>query len=329
MTGAAGFIGSNLVQHLLALGQHVVGLDNFATGHARNLEDVQAQVGEEAAARLTFFEGDIRDVDTCRQACEGVAFVLHQAALGSVPRSLRDPLTSHAVNVDGMVNLLVAAREAGVGRFVHASSSSVYGDHPGLPKVEEAIGTPLSPYAVTKRAGELYAEVFRRSYGLETVGLRYFNVFGRRQDPNGPYAAVMPRWIDRMLKGEPCEIYGDGETSRDFCYVDNVVQANLRAALAPAESTGAVYNVAFGERTTLTELFYLLRDGLQALGYPVPQDAPRYRDFRPGDVRHSLADISAARRALGYAPTHSVREGVDETLAWYVNHRHLIASPTA
>lgn len=318
VTGAAGFIGSNLVQRLLEGGQHVVGLDNFATGHARNLDDVKALVGPEAAARFSFVEGDIRDLDACHRACAGVDFVLHQAALGSVPRSIKDPLTSHLVNVDGTLHLLLAARDAGVKRFVYASSSSVYGDHPGLPKVEGAIGTPLSPYAVTKRTGELYADVFQRSYGLETVGLRYFNVFGRRQDPNGPYAAVMPRWIDAMLAGRPCEIYGDGETSRDFCYVDNAVQANIRAALAPSESTGAVYNVAYGERTTLTELFFLLRDGLRALGHDVVQDEPVYRDFRPGDVRHSLADISAAREKLGYAPTHSVREGLTETLAWYV-----------
>src|SRR5690606_23539043 len=265
VTGAAGFIGSNLVEHLLRLGQAVVALDNLATGHRRNLDEAAAEAaaeaGEGAAGRLAFLEADVRDLDACRRACDGVDVVLHQAALGSVPRSIADPLTTHAVNADGTLNVLAAAREAGVPRVVLASSSSVYGDHPALPKVEDQLGTPLSPYAVSKRVGELYAHTFGLHYGLETVVLRYFNVFGKRQDPDGPYAAVIPRWIAEMLAGRPCTIYGDGETSRDFCYVANVVQANLLAATAPPEAAGRVYNVAYGERTTLKELHAALRDG--------------------------------------------------------------------
>ncbi len=316
VTGGAGFIGSNLVERLLSLGQKVVVLDNLATGHQRNLDQVLAAVGEDGRARLQFITGDIRELDTCRRACEGVDRVLHQAALGSVPRSLKDPLTSHAVNVDGTLNMLLAARDAGVRRFVYASSSSVYGDHPGLPKVEDRIGKPLSPYAVTKRVDELYAQNFADAYGLETIGLRYFNVFGRRQDPNGPYAAVIPRWISALLAAQPTVIFGDGETSRDFCYVDNVVQANLLAACAPpkSEAVGGIFNIAYGARTTLTELHGLLRERL-----PVKDAAPPdYQPFRPGDVRHSLAETAKAQTLLGYAPTHSVAQGLDETMEWYV-----------
>ena len=315
VTGAAGFIGSNLVEALLQMGQTVVGFDNFATGHRRNLDDVVERVGA-AAQRFTFIEGDVRDAAACRAACEGIDHVLHQAALGSVPRSIADPQTSHEVNVNGTLNMLIAARDAGLARVVYASSSSVYGDHAALPKVEDAIGTPLSPYAVTKRTNELYADTVARHYGLQTVGLRYFNVFGRRQDPEGAYAAVMPKWVAALLRGETCVVYGDGETSRDFCYVDNVVQANLLAATA--SGANGVYNVAVGERTTLNELFELLRNGLAALGDPAIADATlETRDFRAGDVRHSLADISRARADLGYAPTHTLRDGLAATLEWY------------
>lgn len=320
VTGAAGFIGSNLAEALLRLGQTVVGMDNFATGYRRNVEAVREAVGEEAAARFRFVEGDIRDLDACRAACEGADVVLHQAALGSVPRSIEDPLATHAVNVDGFVHMLVAARDAGVPRFVYASSSSVYGDHPGLPKVEAEVGTPLSPYAVSKRTNELYARTFQDHYGLETVGLRYFNVFGRRQDPEGAYAAVIPKWIGQLLGGERPTVHGDGETSRDFCYIANVVQANLRAALAPAGATNAVYNVAFGARTTLNELYAAIVGTIAAQrpGLNLPAE-PVYGPFRPGDIRHSLADVSAARERLGYDPTHAAREGLDEAIEWYLD----------
>ncbi|MFN3597227.1 MAG: SDR family oxidoreductase [Rubricoccaceae bacterium] len=321
VTGAAGFIGSHLTETLLALGQDVVGLDNFATGSRRNLE---AAAGDHP--RFRFLEGDIRNAAACAEACAGVDVVLHQAALGSVPRSVADPLTSHQVNVDGFVNMLLAARDAGVRRFVYASSSSVYGDHPALPKREGEIGTPLSPYAVTKRVNELYARTFQDHYGLEAVGLRYFNVFGPRQDPEGPYAAVIPRWLGQMLAGQRCTINGDGETSRDFCYVANAVQANLRAAAAPSEATGRVYNVAVGDRTTLNTLHDHLGRALVALGALPEAPAPAYAPFRAGDVRHSLADVSAARDALGYAPSHRIGEGLAETVAWYAA-QHAPATP--
>ena len=326
VTGAAGFIGSNLVEHLLKLGQIVVGLDNFSTGHRQNLADVRSCVGDEAWARFRFIEGDIRDMAACHAACAGVDFVLHQAALGSVPRSLEDPITSNASNVTGMLNMLVAARDARVTRFVYAASSSTYGDHPGLPKVEDRIGRPLSPYAVTKYVCELYAGVFQRSYGLETIGLRYFNVFGRRQDPDGAYAAVIPKWVMRLLRGEPCRLHGDGETSRDFCYIDNVVQANVLAATANGPATDEVYNVAFGQRTTLNELFALIRDGLVPYSPDVAGAEPLYGDFRPGDVRHSLADIAKARERLGYAPAFSVADGMRLALGWYAG-QHGAAQP--
>ncbi|HEX6751242.1 MAG TPA: SDR family oxidoreductase [Longimicrobium sp.] len=320
VTGAAGFIGSNLTELLLSLGQEVVAIDDFSTGRRENLEDVAERVGPEAAARLRFVEDDIRDLDACRAACRGVDYVLHQAALGSVPRSLKDPLRTHDVNVNGFVNMLAAARDAGVRRFVYASSSSVYGDHPALPKREEVTGEPLSPYAVTKATDEAYAGVFRRAYGMDCVGLRYFNVFGRRQDPEGAYAAVIPRWVGRLLAGEPCELFGDGETSRDFCYVDNVLQANLLAATTPETAREhAVYNVACGERTTLNELFRLIRDGLAAIRPEVAEAGPRYLDFRAADIRHSLADIGRAARELGYQPRWRVAEGLAETLRWYAD----------
>ncbi len=318
VTGAAGFIGSALVETLLYLDQVVVGLDNLSTGHRANLEDVKRLVGNERWRSFDFVEGDIRDPEDCRRACDGADYVLHHAALGSVPRSIEDPVATNDSNVTGFLNTLVAARDAGVSRFVYAASSSTYGDHPGLPKVEDSIGRPLSPYAVTKYVNELYADVFARSYGMETVGLRYFNVFGRRQDPEGAYAAVIPRWFAALLRGEPCTINGDGETSRDFCYVGNAVQANLLAALTTDEAAvNQVYNVAYGERTTLNELFALVRDQVSK-DRPEAADAePVYRDFRPGDVRHSLADISKARDLLGYAPTHSVRDGLSEARVWY------------
>jgi UDP-N-acetylglucosamine 4-epimerase len=319
VTGVAGFIGSNLLEALLRLGQKVVGLDNFSTGKRENLDEVRAAVGGEAWARFQFREGDTRDLETCRQACTGVNYVLHQAALGSVPRSIAQPIESNASNVSGILNMLVAARESGVGRFVFASSSSVYGDHPGLPKVEDQIGNCLSPYAVTKRVGELYAEVCARTYGLEFAGLRYFNVFGARQDPEGAYAAVIPKWIKAMLTGETVIINGDGETSRDFCYVQNVVQANVLAATAPgAEAANQLYNIAVSGQTTLNDLYGFLRERLLQFCPDLRGAKPEYRDFRPGDVRHSNADITKARRLLGYEPTHDLKQGLDEAVGWYV-----------
>jgi UDP-N-acetylglucosamine 4-epimerase len=319
VTGSAGFIGSHLVQQLLTLDQSVVGLDNFATGHRRNLDDACAQVGADRWSRHRFIEADIRDAGACRLACRGVDVVLHQAALGSVPRSIADPAATHGSNVDGFLNVLVAARDAGVRRFVYATSSSVYGDHPALPKVEDAIGRPLSPYAVTKLVGELYADVFARCYGTQSIGLRYFNVFGARQDPEGAYAAVIPRWVRAMIVGEPVVINGDGETSRDFCYIDNAVQANLLAAMTddPA-AIGQIYNVAVDERTSLNQLFELLRDAVAARLPRVAQLAPVHGDFRPGDVRHSRADIGKARHLLGYAPTHRLADGIDAAIPWYL-----------
>jgi UDP-N-acetylglucosamine 4-epimerase len=321
VTGVAGFIGSHLLEALLKLDQHVVGLDNFATGHQRNLDEVQSLVRPEQWARLRFIRGDIRDLDTCRQACAGVDLVLHQAALGSVPRSVQDPITTHDVNISGFLNMLVAARDAKVKRFVYAASSSTYGDHPGLPKVEERIGKPLSPYAVTKAVNEMYADVFDRTYALQSIGLRYFNVFGPRQDPNGAYAAVIPKWIASLIAAEPVYINGDGETSRDFCFIANTVQANLLAALStdPA-AVNQVYNVAVGDRTTLNELYGHLRQALLPR-FPHLQDAvPQYREFRAGDVRHSLADIGKAYNLLGYQPTHRVAEGLGLAMTWYVDH---------
>jgi UDP-N-acetylglucosamine 4-epimerase len=319
ITGVAGFIGSNLLETLLKLDQQVTGLDNFATGHARNMDEVRQIVGSERSRNFTFIEGDIRDRADCQRACAGVDFVLHQAALGSVPRSLADPLATHDANVTGFVNMLVAARDAKVGRFVYAASSSTYGDHPGLPKVEDVIGRPLSPYAVTKYANELYADVFARCYGVNSIGLRYFNVFGPRQDPDGAYAAVIPRWIGQFMRREPVYINGDGDTSRDFCYVENAVQANLLAATtAKPEALNRPYNVAVAERTTLNELFEMER-ALLVEHFPWVRDArPHYRDFRDGDVRHSQADISRARDLLGYAPTHRIGDGLKEAMGWYI-----------
>lgn len=321
ITGVAGFIGSNLLEALLKLDQRVVGLDNYSTGHHRNLGEVKALVQPGQWARFTMSEGDICDLKTCHRACDGADFILHQAALGSVPRSIEKPLDSHASNVTGFLNMLVAARDSKAARFVYASSSAVYGDHPGLPKVEAETGRCLSPYAVTKSVNELYANVSALCYGLPAIGLRYFNVFGPRQDPEGAYAAVVPKWIAAMIRNEPVYINGDGETSRDFCYVANVVQANLLAAMGSnPDAVNQPYNVAAGERTTLNALFDLLRQRLLPHFPRLKTFKPAYRDFRSGDVRHSLADISKARALLGYEPTHRVADGLDEALEWYRKH---------
>ena len=319
ITGVAGFIGSNLLETLLSLGQRVVGLDNFSTGFQHNLDEVQGLVTVEQWQQFTCIKGDIRDLETCTQACAGVDYVLHQAALGSVPRSIEDPILTNENNLTGFLNMLVAGRDAKVTRFVYAASSSTYGDHPGLPKVEDAIGRPLSPYAVTKYVNELYADVFARTYGFKTIGLRYFNIFGRRQDPNGAYAAVMPKWFSGLIKGEEIFINGDGETSRDFCYIDNCVQANILAACAENEDAlNQVYNVAFGERTTLNELFTMIKDRVADVHPEVKSINPTYRDFRAGDVRHSLADISKSETLLGYKPEFSVKAGLDRAAQWYI-----------
>jgi UDP-N-acetylglucosamine 4-epimerase len=314
VTGSAGFIGSHLLEHLLRAGQNVVSLDNFATGHRSNLREVEEAVGPEAWRRHRFIEASIVDPEACREACREVDIVLHQAALGSVPRSITDPVPTHQTNVTGFVNMLVAAREANVARFVYASSSSIYGDDTTLPKVEAITGEPLSPYAASKQTNELYADVFARCYGMNTVGMRYFNVFGSRQDPEGAYAAVIPRWIRALLTGDAVEVNGDGETSRDFCYVANVVQANLLAALTEnPRAVNQVYNIAVGENTSLNRLLDILRS---LLG--VDTEAV-YRPFRPGDVRHSLADVGRARELLGYEPTHSLTSGLRESLSWYIS----------
>jgi UDP-N-acetylglucosamine/UDP-N-acetylgalactosamine 4-epimerase len=319
VTGAAGFIGSNLVETLLRLEQPVAGLDNFSTGKHPNLEEIRQSVSARQWERFHFIKGDIRRLETCQQACQGVEFVLHQAALGSVPRSLEDPLHTNESNVTGFLNMLVAAREAKVKRFVYASSSSIYGDHPGLPKVEEVIGRPLSPYAVTKQVNELYADVFGRCYQMETIGLRYFNVFGPRQDPEGAYAAVIPRWIAAMIENRPATIHGDGSATRDFCYVANAIQANLLAATAQnREAVGQVYNIALNSRTSLNELFQMLRHKLTPACPHLENYEPVHGPERPGDVRDSQADIEKAWRLLGYRPSHTVEQGIDAALEWYL-----------
>lgn len=324
VTGVAGFIGSNLLETLLTHDQLITGLDNFATGHQHNLDQVREIVGEKKWANFKFINGDIRDLATCHKACEGVDFVLHQAALGSVPRSLEDPINTNTANIDGFLNMLVAARDAKVKRFVYAASSSTYGDHPGLPKVEDQIGKPLSPYAVTKYVNELYADVFARCYGLQSIGLRYFNVFGPRQDPDGAYAAVIPKWIAAMVRNEDLYINGDGETSRDFCYIKNVVQANLNAATTEnASAINQIYNIAVGDRTTLNQLLEFIRENLATHFKHLESFKPIYRDFRAGDVRHSLADISKAQNLIAYTPTYHVREGLTEALDWYLANLHL------
>lgn len=319
VTGVAGFIGSNLLETLLKLDQRVVGLDNFATGHQRNLDEVQSLVTQEQWARFHFIKGDIRNLQDCQQACLGVDYVLHEAALGSVPRSINDPITTNSANIDGFLNMLVAARDAKVKSFTYAASSSTYGDHPGLPKVEDVIGKPLSPYAVTKYVNELYAEVFARCYGFTTIGLRYFNVFGKRQDPDGAYAAVIPKWTAAMIKGEDVFINGDGETSRDFCFIENTVQANLLAATATDEAArNQVYNVAVSGRTTLNTLFEDIRSSLIRNGVIYDKNAV-YREFREGDVRHSQADVSKAQKLLGYSPLFDIIGGISKAMPWYIS----------
>jgi UDP-N-acetylglucosamine/UDP-N-acetylgalactosamine 4-epimerase len=323
VTGVAGFIGSNLLETLLKLNQRVVGLDNFATGHQRNLDEVQTLVTPEQWAKFSFINGDICNLADCQKAATGVEYVLHQAALGSVPRSVADPITTNATNISGFLNMLVSARDAKVKRFVYAASSSTYGDHPALPKVEDTIGKPLSPYAVTKYVNELYADVFGKTYGLQSIGLRYFNVFGPRQDPYGAYAAVIPKWISSMIKNEPIYINGDGETSRDFCFVNNAVQANLLSAtVQTTESVNQVYNVAVGDRTTLNELYAQLKANLHPLHPHLQDSQPVYRDFRAGDVRHSLADISKAATRLGYTPTQRIGQGLVWAMPWYINQNN-------
>lgn len=316
ITGVAGFIGSNLLETLLKLDQNVIGLDNFATGHQHNLDEVQGLVEDAQWKRFRFIEGDICDLDTCRQAVEGVNYVLHQAALGSVPRSVNDPIATNRANIDGFLNMLVAAKDEKVDGFTYAASSSTYGDHPALPKVEENIGNPLSPYAVTKYVNELYALVFSNTYNFHSTGLRYFNVFGPRQDPNGAYAAVIPKWTAAMIKNETVYINGDGETSRDFCFIDNAVQANILSSINSGLKKSEIINVACNERTSLNQLFQMIRKALmgQLINY---NKAPEYRDFRAGDVRHSQADISKASELIGYEVLYKVGDGIERAMSWY------------
>lgn len=325
ITGVAGFIGSGLLEELLVLNQTVIGLDNFSTGYQHNLDDVCAAVSDEQWSRFTFVYGDIREFADCEVVCENVDYVLHQAALGSVPRSLQDPITTNSANIDGFLNMLTAARDAKVSSFTYAASSSTYGDHPDLPKIEERIGRPLSPYAVTKYVNELYAEVFFRCYDFNSIGLRYFNVFGRRQNPNGAYSAVIPRWILSQLKNEAIYINGDGLTSRDFCYIENVIQANLLSATTnePA-SKNKIYNVAVGDRTSLNELYYLIRDGINLYRDEKNTLEPIYKDFRDGDVQHSQADITKIKTLLSYEPGYNIREGLEQTLEWYIDKQTIM-----
>lgn len=326
ITGVAGFIGSNLLEALLELDQKVVGLDNFATGRQINLDQVRDLVGDKRWGNFRFVEGDIRTAADCAEAVKGVDYVLHEAALGSVPRSIADPIATNQANINGFLNMLVAARDAGVKRFVYAASSSTYGDHPALPKIEDRIGKPLSPYAVTKYVNELYAEVFARTYEFKSIGLRYFNVFGPHQNPDGAYAAVIPKWISAVLKGDPLFINGDGETSRDFCFIANVIQANLLAATAEnPDASNQVYNIAVGDRTTLNELHALIVRELRSRLPNLQVSAPEYRDFRAADVRHSLASIEKAASLLGYQPTHNISKGMAEAMDWYV--QDLTATP--
>ncbi|WP_341659399.1 NAD-dependent epimerase/dehydratase family protein [Vibrio sp.] len=317
ITGVAGFIGSNLLESLLKLGQSVIGLDNYSTGHKSNLEDVKRLVSDEQWAKFSFIEGDITDYECCKVATKGVDYVLHQAALGSVPRSIADPLATNVANITGFLNMLNASKDTNVKSFTYAASSSTYGDHPALPKVEENIGNPLSPYAVTKYVNELYASVYARTYDFKSIGLRYFNVFGKRQDPEGAYAAVIPKWTASMINQEDVLINGDGETSRDFCFVDNVVQINILSATASDDVKDEVYNVAVGDRTTLNELHTGIAESLSCYGVSNIAKA-KYRDFRKGDVRHSQADISKAEKKLGYKPSHNIKQGIAEAMPWYV-----------
>lgn len=327
VTGVAGFIGSNLLEKLLILNQKVIGLDNLETGYQHNIDQaiedaskvLDAANGQLQLDNFHFIKGDIRNIEDCKRACNGVDYVLHQAALGSVPRSIEDPIRTNQANIDGFLNMLVAAKDAKVKRFVYAASSSTYGDHPDLPKVEDKIGNPLSPYAVTKVVNELYASVFAKTYGFKVIGLRYFNIFGKRQDPNGAYSAVIPKWVSSIMKNEEVFINGDGETSRDFCYIDNTVQMNLLAAIAGNdEAIDQVYNVALNDRTSLNQLYHMIEDRLVDRVSGLSKKEPTYRDFRAGDVRHSQADISKAQQLLGYQPSHKISEGLDEAMDWYV-----------
>jgi len=323
VTGVAGFIGSNLLEKLLILDQKVVGLDNFDTGHQYNIDqaiqDANSTTGKDLSGNFKFVNGDIREIGDCKQACSGVDYVLHQAALGSVPRSIEDPINTNRANIDGFLNMLVASKDENVKRFVYAASSSTYGDHPDLPKVEDKIGNPLSPYAVTKVVNELYANVFAKTYGFKTIGLRYFNIFGKRQDPNGAYAAVIPKWVAAILNKDDVYINGDGETSRDFCYIDNTVQMNLLAATTDNDkATDQVYNVALNDRTSLNKLYQMIEERLIQRTAGLEEKEPIYRDFRAGDVRHSQANIDKAQMLLGYQPKYMVSEGMDEAMDWYV-----------
>jgi UDP-N-acetylglucosamine 4-epimerase len=325
ITGVAGFIGSNLLEKLLILNQKVVGLDNFDTGYQHNIdraiEDANKAIGKDLSSNFKFINGDIRELNDCEKACNGVDYVLHQAALGSVPRSIENPIKTNMANINGFLNMLVSSRDAKVKRFVYAASSSTYGDHPGLPKVEDKIGKPLSPYAVTKYVNELYADVFASNYGFNTIGLRYFNIFGKRQDPNGAYAAVIPKWVSNMVNNKEVIINGDGETSRDFCYIDNTIQMNLLAATTTnKQAENQIYNVAHNERTSLNQLFQLIQKGLLARIKDLKVEIPMYRDFRAGDVRHSQADISKAEILLNYMPVQNIKQGLDEALDWYIDN---------
>jgi UDP-N-acetylglucosamine/UDP-N-acetylgalactosamine 4-epimerase len=325
VTGVAGFIGSNLLEKLLILNQKVVGLDNFDTGHQHNIDqaiqDANNAAGRDLSNNFKFINGDIREIEDCKQACDGVDYVLHQAALGSVPRSIEDPINTNKANIDGFLNMLVASKDANVKRFVYAASSSTYGDHPDLPKVEDKIGSPLSPYAVTKVVNELYANVFAKTYGFKTIGLRYFNIFGKRQDPNGAYAAVIPKWVAAILNKEEVLINGDGETSRDFCYIDNTVQMNLLAATTDNDkATDQVYNVALNDRTSLNKLYQMIEDRLIKRAQGLEKKEPIYRDFRAGDVRHSQANIDKAQALLDYQPEYIISQGMDEAMDWYINN---------
>nr|WP_257295688.1 NAD-dependent epimerase/dehydratase family protein [Endozoicomonas sp. YOMI1] len=323
ITGVAGFIGSNLLETLLNLNQKVVGLDNFITGYQHNLEEVKMLVTSDQWQRFTFIQGDICNLGDCHKVCKDVDYVLHQAALGSVPRSINDPIATNVANITGFLNMLVAARDAKVQSFTYAASSSTYGDHSALPKVEENIGNPLSPYAVTKYVNELYAGVFAKTYGFKTIGLRYFNIFGKRQDPEGAYAAVIPKWAAALIKGEKVYINGDGETSRDFCYIENAVQANILAAKADEEAKDNIFNVAVGDRTTLNDLFNVIKEKLLRTHPEIVLVEPEYRNFRKGDVRHSQANINKSKKLLKYCPSHRIKDGVDEAMTWYLNQQKI------
>jgi UDP-N-acetylglucosamine 4-epimerase len=326
VTGVAGFIGSNLLEALLKLNQTVVGLDNFATGFQCNLDEVRLEVEPKQWESFRFIEGDIREIDVCQKAVAGVDYVLHHAALGSVPRSIESPIKTNEANIDGFLNMLVAARDAKVKRFVYAASSSTYGDHPALPKVEDNIGNPLSPYAVTKLVNELYAQVFAKTYGFKTIGLRYFNIFGKRQNPNGAYAAVIPKWVGSIINGDEVFINGDGETSRDFCYIKNTIQMNLLAATTQSDAAvNQIYNTALNDRTSLNQLYHMIEERLIDRVKGVEKKEPTYRDFRAGDVKHSQADISKAERLIGYKPSHKIAKGLDEAMDWYVKDKFKVS----